>query len=423
MPVQGVKNARRVTVLGAGIVGIFCVLSLQERGFRVTLIDRHEPGEGASHGNAGVISPWSCVPQCLPGIPRQVSGWLLQRDGPIAWRWRDLPRTTPWAMRFLANCRRDRVETIADAMDRLMQGNVDAYRRFLHGTGQKNLLLDSWYVNVFRGSNRPSLDDLAWKLRIERNAPVDIVEGGALLEIEPALDRSCHSAIIIRDQARAASPGRLTKVLAEQAAAMGAVLIRTEVRAIEPRQAGYALVTPSGCVMAERLVVAGGYQSAALLAPLGLSLPLMAERGYHMEFAEPGVALNHSIADVEGKFVVSFMEDGLRAAGTAEFARHDAPPNMHRAHMLVDQTKRLLPSLNAEPATPWMGVRPSVPNNLPAIGAVLDRPGLFAAFGHSHYGMGMAPATGRPVAEMVEGTVPNIPMTPYATERFGRSVG
>lgn len=40
----------------------------------------------------------------------------------------------------------------------------------------------------------------------------------------------------------------------------------------------------------------------------------------------------------------------------------------------------------------WMGVRPSFPDNLPAIGELAGLPGLFAAFGHSHYGLGMAPA-------------------------------
>ena len=46
-----------VTIVGAGIVGICCALSLQERGSKVRLIDRGAPGQETSFGNAGVISP------------------------------------------------------------------------------------------------------------------------------------------------------------------------------------------------------------------------------------------------------------------------------------------------------------------------------------------------------------------------------
>ena len=45
--------SRSALVLGAGVVGVCCALSLQTRGFDVTLIDRREPGSETSYGNAG----------------------------------------------------------------------------------------------------------------------------------------------------------------------------------------------------------------------------------------------------------------------------------------------------------------------------------------------------------------------------------
>ena len=166
-------------------------------------------------------------------------------------------------------------------------------------------------------------------------------------------------------------------------------------------------------------MLAAGIWSADLLKSLGVKLPLISERGYHLEFSDPGVALNHSVADVQGKFVVSSMEGGLRSAGTAEFAHHSAPPRYSRADMLGPQTKKLLPALNIEPNARWMGVRPSFPDNLPAIGELPGLPGLFAAFGHSHYGLGMAPATGRLIAGMVTGDASNAETSAYAPGRFG----
>ena len=411
--------SKEVVILGAGIVGVCCALSLQEKGYAVTLVDRQPPGEATSYGNAGVISPWSCVPQCMPGTLQQIPGWLLNSDGPVSIRWRDLPTTIPWAVRFLSNTRVAKVEEISRAMSGLVHNNVDVYRRFLKGTGHENLLRDSWYVNVFRGQASPALTDLAWRLRIDKGAPIEIVTGGELRDIEPAIGEDYHTGIIIKEQARAMAPGRLCKVLADKAKAQGARFVQAEVRGIEKAPAaGYVLVTPDGSIPAQRLVLAAGIWSADLLKPFGTKLPLISERGYHLEFLEPGVSLNHSVADVQGKFVVSSMEGGLRSAGTAEFAHHSAPPRYERAAMLGPQTRKLLPGLNIEPNKRWMGVRPSFPDNLPAIGELPGHAGLFAAFGHSHYGLGMAPATGRLVAGMIDGSLSNAETSAYAPGRF-----
>jgi glycine/D-amino acid oxidase-like deaminating enzyme len=63
-----------IVVLGAGIVGTSIALSLVKRGLSVTLIDRGEPGRGASYGNSGIkITP-------LVPAPDRVGGKL--RPGP-----------------------------------------------------------------------------------------------------------------------------------------------------------------------------------------------------------------------------------------------------------------------------------------------------------------------------------------------------
>ncbi|OYX58320.1 MAG: hypothetical protein B7Y93_01840 [Micrococcales bacterium 32-70-13] len=70
---------RTALVLGAGMVGVSCALSLQKRGFAVTLIDRREPGRETSYGNAGVLSRSSLVP---PAIVRSHS-CTARADRPI----------------------------------------------------------------------------------------------------------------------------------------------------------------------------------------------------------------------------------------------------------------------------------------------------------------------------------------------------
>jgi D-amino-acid dehydrogenase len=165
--------------------------------------------------------------------------------------------------------------------------------------------------------------------------------------------------------------------------------------------------------------VAAGAWSARLLAPLGLRLPLEAERGYHVMFADPGVTLNNSVMDTDRKFVASSMEDGLRAAGTAEFAGLDAAPDPRRAETIAQVARQMLPGLAEAAVTTWSGVRPSFPDSLPVIGEIKGHAGLYGAFGHSHYGFMMAPRTGRIMADLLRGAGPNIDLGPYRADRFG----
>ncbi|MEX3010190.1 NAD(P)/FAD-dependent oxidoreductase [Hoeflea sp. TYP-13] len=407
-----------VTIIGGGIVGICCALSLAEKGVAVRIIDRDEPGQGASHGNAGVISPWSCVPQSMPGLWKNIPKWLLDPAGPVAVKPGHLFNVLPWAMRFLREGRADRVPAIAEAMDALVRPNVDLYRHHLSGTGQDDLLRNSWYVHVYRDARAADLNDLGWRLRTERGAPIEVIDANQLREIEPDLSTDYQAAILIKDQARALSPGRIGKALAEKVLSMGGEIVRSAVHNLRPVDGVWRIMTDDGELTAPRVVVAAGAWSARLLEPLGTRIDLQPERGYHLLFRDPGVRLNNSVMETDAKFVTSTMDTGLRSAGTAEFASLDATPNYRRARMLAKQTKRMLPGLNVEDTEEWMGIRPSLPDSLPCIAEVPGHRGLFAAFGHSHYGLGMAPMTGRVIADLVTDMQPNLDLAPYRIDRF-----
>jgi D-amino-acid dehydrogenase len=130
------------------------------------------------------------------------------------------------------------------------------------------------------------------------------------------------------------------------------------------------------------------------------------------------VTLNHSVMDMDMKFVASSMNDGLRVAGTAEFAGLDAPINKKRLDGLVKLARNLLPDLAEGGIETWSGQRPSLPDSLPCIGEIEGYPGLIAAFGHSHYGLMMAPKTGRIVADLITNTPSNTDLSPFAATRF-----
>jgi D-amino-acid dehydrogenase len=413
-------DSKEAIVIGAGIVGICATLALQDKGFQVTVIDRAAPGQATSYGNAGVISPWSCVPQSLPGLWKKVPGWLLDPEGPLRIHWAHAPRMLPWLMEFLRAGAAHRLPAIADAMLGVNRSSVELYRQLLRGTGEDALVSDCLYLHLYRDANGADPDALPWRLRRERGVPIEVLEGGQIRELEPEVSPAFKSAVAIKGQGRTVNPGRLGQVLAEKAEARGARFLRREVSHIAALpEHRYRIETDDGNHTTGRLVITAGAWSARLLSHLGVRVPLEAERGYHLVFKDPGLSLKHSLMDVDHKFVTSSMEAGVRSAGTAEFAGLDAPPDYRRARVFKRHTEALLPNLNTDSCEEWMGPRPSSPDSLPYIGAVPGHPGIFAGFGHGHLGLTGAPMTARMLAGLVADEPLNVDMSPYRLDRFG----
>lgn len=412
-------TAREAIVVGAGLVGICAALALQDKGFKVSVIDRDGPAEGASYGNAGVISPWSCVPQSIPGLWKQVPKWLLDPEGPLAVRWSYAPRLTPWLMKFFQAGAAHRLPAIADAMLAVNQPSVDLYRHWLAGTGEETLVRDCFYLHVSRTVNGADPDDLPWRMRRDRGVPFEVLKEGEVQELEPEVSPQIKSAIAIKQQGRTVNPGRLGKVLAAKAESRGARFLRARVMRIVPASDGsYRIDTDQGGHTTRTVILAAGAWSVRLLSELGARVPLEAERGYHLIFTDPGLSLSHSVLDADHKFVASSMEMGVRSAGTAEFAGLDAAPNYRRARVFIGHSKALLPNLNTDVCEEWMGARPSSPDSVPYIGPLPGHPGVFCGFGHGHLGLTGAPMTGRMLAALVTQEPLNVDMAPYRLDRF-----
>jgi D-amino-acid dehydrogenase len=407
-----------VTVIGAGVVGICTALSLAEKGVMVRLIDRAEPGQGASYGNAGVVAPHSIVPNAAPGLWKKLPGWLLSKDGPVRIRPEHALRFIPWGLKALRHSGEAEVRRIAAAMEVLNRDNVALYRRHLAGTGHEGLIQDSMYVYAYRDGAAARLDGLDAEVRQSLGAKMIRLSQGELRELEPDLAPEFEAALAVVDQGRATNPGRVGQVLTEKLMRMGGEVIRADVKGLARAGEGWRVETSAGAYESAKVVVTAGAWSARLLAPLGLKLPLQAERGYHVMFPETEARLRNSVMDTDAKIVASTMEMGLRAAGTAEFGDADAPPDPARAAAVERALRRLVPGIGAGRVETWMGVRPSFPDSLPVIGEMPGLKGLYGGFGHSHWGFMMAPKTGAMLADLVTEARVNMDLSAYSAARF-----
>ena len=411
--------SKNITIIGAGIVGVATASYLQRDGHKVTIVDMRPPGEYCSSGNAGILSPGSCVPLATPGILWKVPGYLSDPLGPLTLDLGYLPKAMPWLVRFMVSSRLSRVETIADGLRALLSQTFECYEPLVNHAAVDDLVRRTGYVVTYESRAAYEGDALSWKLRRDRGVIIEELDDAGIKKLVPELKLTYDVGLSLPEQGYVANPERLTKALAAQFLRDGGLILQREVKDVERsgnRVTG--LITDSGHVPVEHLVVCAGSHSNEFTSKLGDSLPLEAERGYHVTYSDPNTTLSMPVFCPEHKYFVTPMEMGLRIAGQSEFAGIHAQPNYARADVLMKQMQRMLPDISPVDATKWMGRRPSMPDSLPVIGPATKMANVHYGFGHGHIGLCGGAPTGRLLADLITGRKPFIDPAPYHAGRF-----
>jgi glycine/D-amino acid oxidase-like deaminating enzyme len=417
------NGARRIGVIGAGMVGVCAASWLQRDGHSVFLVEPGNPGEGASFGNAGCFNGSSVTPVAMPGVWRNVPHWLKDPLGPLSLRWSYLPTILPYLARMVHAATPDKAAAQARALRPLIAPTVPLVRELARDAGAEELIHQRGHLYVYRSAEALAKDGLAWTLRRANGVVVDEFDADELRQLEPALSRDYVRGLLVRENGHSEDPYGLVSRLVAQFERQGGEIVRA--RALGFRLDGRrltAIATDTGDLPADAAVICAGAYSRPLAAALGDPVPLETERGYHLMVRDPEVMPRIPVADADGKFVATPMAQGLRFAGTVELAGLTAPPDWRRARILLEQGRRMLPGLAAshpeERLSLWMGHRPSLPDSLPVLGRSRASPDVIYAFGHGHIGMTAAPMTGRIVADLVAGRAPSIDIAPFAAGRY-----
>jgi D-amino-acid dehydrogenase len=212
----------------------------------------------------------------------------------------------------------------------------------------------------------------------------------------------------------------VTAGLTEHLRAHGADL-REHVRVerIDRDGGGWAVRADGEVLRTERAVIAAGAQTGAVLAPLGVRLPLEGAKGYSVTDAAPPVRPRRPLYLLESKAGVSPYDGAVRIAGTLELGSRDVEVDARRLHALDHAGAKYLDGWYASVGRKdWAGMRPLLPDGLPAIGPVPGHPGLFAATGHAMLGVTLAPVTAELLAPAVLGQPPSPALAPFAVGRF-----
>lgn len=413
------NNDSEIAVIGAGIVGICCALNLQKQGYRVCLIDRKGVAQGCSKGNAGHFATEQVFPLAEFGLLAQLPAMLFKKAGAVSIRPTYLPKILPWFVRFLLNMRTRRFKQNTDALKSLNSLSINAYEVLLSEMGLSHFLLKSGSLLTFESTPLKKVDQLR-QLYAEQGIGVRLVMKSDLKALEPGLADDVKYALLFTDVAHTFDPEQLAIALFDCFISRGGRFLKDEIISVKQSQHSTQVYTATGKNDFSKTVIAAGAWSKRLIKGLGYQLPLDTERGYHVMLQNPA-QLSRPVASYERKMIMTPMSKGVRVAGTVEFAGLDAPLTKSRGPMLENHARQLLQPTAQNTTTKsevWMGMRPSLPDSLPVIGAAPEHNAIFFAFGHQHLGLTQAAITGNIIASLVNGEEPAIDISPFCISRF-----
>jgi D-amino-acid dehydrogenase len=400
-PSSGERSAP-IVVIGAGIVGACVAYELRRTGHTVALIDRDEPGRGASFGNSGAISPGSVVPLATPGVLSSLPGMLFDPSAPLYVPPSYLLTAFPWLARFVASARPERVQAIAASLAVLHSGAIENHLRLASEVGAPELVIRAGHLHLYRDAAARSADRMSWDLRRRHGIVFEDLDRDGVLALEPEIGAAYQAGVFLADHATCTNPFRYVTRIVEAFVARGGRLVRDRLTALEPAADGrWTCVGEQGRHRASQVVLAAGAWSLELLRSVGLHAPLETQRGYHVTFQVDRPPVSRTVVLTDRKVYMAPMETGLRAGGTVEFGGLLREPDYTRADRLAAFAIEAFPGLAQAPFSKWMGHRPCMPDTLPRVGPVGERPGLWLAFGHGHLGLTDSANTAKVLGELI----------------------
>ncbi|GAC1317081.1 MAG: glycine oxidase ThiO [Chloroflexota bacterium] len=228
----------------------------------------------------------------------------------------------------------------------------------------------------------------------------------------------------LADEAQVRGP-RLVQALATSAVRNGARILEgtwaTAVLVAGGRAQG--VMTASGPVYGETVVLSAGIWTAALAHATGIELPMLPVKGQIMSVRSADIAQTPRQVLWSGECYLVPRPDGEIVLGaTEEEGNYDPRPTLAGLNRLSESALDIVPAAGRFLVDGiWAGLRPAVPDRYPVVGWAPGTERLMLATAHYRNGILLGPLTGRLVAkDVLEGHVSSA-FEAFRPERFGQS--
>ncbi len=416
------QTTRNAIIVGGGVIGLACAHYLSKSGFSVRVLDRGNIGGACSHANCGYVCPSHVLPLTVPdAIPMAMRSFLSPRSS-FKIQFRLSARYWKWMYQFATRCRQEVALSAGHHLKAILNSSIEEYRDLVKNEGLRCQWRESGLLHVFE--TKKSFE----AFRRENDMVVAEFAHGArevsareLVEIDPTLKHNLAGGFLHEGDA-ILRPDVLNQQWRKRLESKGVQFIeQCELFNVSRSAEGEVvqLETSMGGMSAGTYVFAMGAWSEKLGDLTGFNLPIQPGKGYSVTLAKTESCPTIPMLFPEKKIGVSPFEDGFRIGSMMEFVGFDHSIPEYR----IEQLKRSVSPFfdldsKANELERWSGFRPMTYDTLPVIGNLPFSKNGFIATGHSMLGVSMAPATGRLIAELVQGQETHLNVTPYDPVRF-----
>ena len=444
----------RVAVIGAGVIGVTSAYELAADGHEVTVFERRgSVAVEASFAHAGLIAPGVLEPWAAPGRPAQLLRSLFGREPMLHLRPGGNAASPRWLWRWWRAC-----AAPAHRLNRARMQRLALYSRERLQQLTRRLKLDyeraDGHLVLWRTARDQALMEPALALLGEQGLRFTQLDAAGCLGVEPGLNPATglHGGVHFQ-QDEVGNCRQFALMLRGEAEKLGAEFkFHATVQRIEPgRQPRVTYLhsphddttllsssdtqrTPAFQVTEplngpetdsfDAVLVCAAMGAPALLAPIGLKLPLAAVHGYSVTTplrqheAHPDLGPRSTVTDQARQVNISRLGSRIRISGGSRLggtAQGSDPDELAQLYQVLDDWFPGAGRLSQ--AQRWKGARPSLPDGPPVMGAS-GLPGIWLNLGHGAAGWAMACGSARVLADTLAGRSPGIDLDGLGIERL-----
>lgn len=411
-------SMQRAVVLGGGVVGLSIATSLQRAGVEVTVIDTAPALGAASWGNAGHIAIEQVEPLASWPVLRSAPRRLFSRGGALGLPPSQIKRWLPFALRMASAAHPKRVEHGREALRSLLANALPAWKTLSEQLGVHDLVRETGHFVVWESPASAAAGLAAWRSADIGNARFHQCDADEMRLLASLMKQAPTGAIRFENTGQIADLPKLAGTLRSFITARSGRIVNAKAQAVAHHERSVSVTLDDGSsVEADFAVIAAGVRSRELIEPYCSPVPIIAERGYHLQMTEHRWPDLPPVVFEDRSMIVTRFDSGLRAASFVEFSNVDAPPDDRKWRRLRNHVTALGLPCEA-PTRQWMGARPTLPDYLPAIGRLPQAPNILYGFGHQHLGLTLAAITGELITQLATDSPTAVNLTPFDLQRF-----
>ena len=412
----------KVTIVGAGVIGLCSAYYLQKEGYEVTVIERGDITDGCSFGNMGYISPSHFIPLASPGIIAEGIRHMLSSSSPFYIKPRLSWDLLQWGYHFWRNCNAATVKRNAPHLNNILHLSrylINDMRDEIGDTFEMEeigCLMMCKQEKTLQHEFHLADDAEKFGLQVER------LRRNEVQQLETDVEVDVAGAVLFKDDCHF-DPGKMITALKKHLESNGVRFqLHTTVTGFEKQNNRVtAVLTDKGKTDADELIVATGSWLPVVMRMMGIRLLLQPGKGYSHTYDHVEKNLKYPAILVDGRCAITPWKQRLRIGGTMELSGINNRVLIKRMQGIYESARNFYPGLTIDfpPADKiWNGLRPVTPDGLPYIGRVNNFENVIVAGGHAMLGISEGTGTGKLVSEITQHKTTSVDISAFKPQRY-----